>query len=56
VLHSVLVVSEGEPKNVVEARDAPEMKWTKGEEETNAEAEAEAEVDESYDESKQRRI
>jgi len=56
VLHSVLVVSEGEPKNVVEARDAPEMKWTKGEEETNAEAEAEAEVDEPYDESKQRRI
>jgi superfamily II DNA/RNA helicase len=54
VLHSILVVSEGETKNVVEARDAPELKWTKGEEET--EAEAEAEVDEHYDESKQRRI
>ena len=46
VLHSVLVVSEGEPKNVVGARVAPELKWTKGEEG------AEAEVDECYDESK----
>lgn len=50
VLHSVLVVSEGEPKNIVGARVAPELKLTKGEEE------AEAEVDERYDESKQRRI
>ena len=50
VLHSVLVVSEGEPKNVVGARAAPELKWTKGEEE------AEAEIDELYDESKQRRV
>jgi superfamily II DNA/RNA helicase len=50
VLHSVLVVAEGEPKNVVGARVAPELKWTKGEEG------AEAEIDERYDESKQRRI
>ena len=52
VQHSVLVVSEGEPKNVVGAMVAPELKWTKGE----AEVEAEVEVDERYDESKQRRI
>lgn len=50
VLHSVLVVSEGETKNVVGARPAPELKWTKGEEVV------EAEVDERYDESKLRRI
>lgn len=56
VLHSVLVVSEGEPKNVVEARDAPELKWTKGEEEGAAEGAAEVEVDEHHDESKRRRI
>ena len=48
VLHSVLVVSEGETKNVVGARVAPELKWTRDEEEV----EAEAEVDERYDESK----
>lgn len=46
VLHSVLVVSEGETKNIVGARVAPEMKWTKDEEEV------ETEVDERYDESK----
>lgn len=50
VLHSVLVVSEGETKNVAGARVAPELKWTKDNE--KVEAEAEAEVDEGYDESK----
>jgi hypothetical protein len=50
VLHSVLVVSEGETKNVVGAKVAPDLKWTKDEEEV------EAEVDELYDESKLRRV
>ena len=49
VLHSVLVVSEGETKNIVGARAVPELKWTKDEEVD------EAEVDEGYDESKFRR-
>lgn len=53
VLHSALGVSE----NVVEARDGPELKRRKDEEETKVEAEAtEAEVDEPYDESKQGRM
>lgn len=46
VLHSVLVVSEGETKNVVGARAVPALKWI---EEKEA---VEAEVDERYDESK----
>jgi len=46
VLHSVLVVSEGETKNVVGARVVPELKWTKDEEKV------EAEVDECYNNGK----
>lgn len=46
VLHSVLVVSEGNTRNVVGARAAPEMEWT------NDEKLGEVEVDECYDESK----
>lgn len=48
VLHSVLVVSEGETKNVAGARVVPELKWTKEEAEVNVETE----VDEGYDEGK----
>jgi superfamily II DNA/RNA helicase len=44
VLHSVLVVAEGESKNIDGARVVPELKWTEGE------AGVEAEVDECYDE------
>lgn len=46
VLHSVLVVSEEETKNVAGAIEVPELKWTKGE------AGIEAKVDEMYDERK----